>query len=214
MADNFSSHTVAWAGSNDPAAPLVVLLHGRGADQADIVALADFLPDGPMYAAVRGPIHADIGYTWFENRGAGRPIVESLRSTMEWFRSWLEENAPAARSVLLIGFSAGAAFAGALILDQPERYLGAAILSGTLPFDAGIPVTPGRLSGKSMLVSQGEADQVIPRELLDRTWNYLIDDSGAETLTSKDPGGHNISLDALAALREWISTSLSFPATS
>lgn len=43
---------VATAGSEDPAAPLVVLLHGRGSSEADIIALADYLPPGPAYAAV------------------------------------------------------------------------------------------------------------------------------------------------------------------
>ena len=45
----------------------------------------------------------------------------------------------------------------------------AAILYGTIPFDAGVTVTPGRLAGVPTLVAQGDQDDVIPRELLDRT---------------------------------------------
>ena len=70
--------------------------------------------------------------------------------------------------VVLIGFSGGAAFAGGLILDDPARFDGAAILYGTVPFDAGVPVTAARLSGLPVFVAQGEQDTVIPRDLLDR----------------------------------------------
>jgi phospholipase/carboxylesterase len=49
---------------------------------------------------------------------------------------------------------------------------------GTLPFDAGVPTDPNRLAGLPVLVAQGDQDAVIPRELLDRTWDYLVGDSG------------------------------------
>jgi len=137
------------AGSADPAAPLVVLLHGRGSHEREIIALAEHLPAGAAYAAVRAPIAEGGGYAWFANRGIGRPVAESLRSTMDWFRTWLDEVAAQGRPVVLIGFSGGAAFAGGLVLDDPDRYAGAAILYGTLAFDAGVPTTPNRLAGSS-----------------------------------------------------------------
>src|SRR6478609_973723 len=177
----FAPPVVAEHGSTDPTAPLVVLLHGRGSDEAQIVGLAAHLPVGPAYAAVRAPIAEGGGYAWFANRGIGRPVGESLRSTMDWFRTWLDQVAPAGRPVVLVGFSGGAAFAGGLVLDEPARYAGAAILYGTLPFDAGVSVEPGRLAHLPVLVAQGEADQVIPRELLDATWTYLLGESGAPT---------------------------------
>ena len=169
----FPNPVVATAGSADPAAPLVVLLHGRGSNEREIAGLADHLPAGPAYAAVRAPIAEGGGYAWFANRGITRPIAESLRATMDWFRGWLDQAAPTGRPVVLIGSSGGAAFAGGLVLDDPARYAGAAILYGTLPFDAGVPTTPARLAGVPVVVVQGEQDTVIPRELLDRTWQYL-----------------------------------------
>ena len=143
----FAPAVVATYGASDPAAPLVVLLHGRGSDEREILGLAQHLPDGPQYAAVRAPIAEGGGFAWFANRGIGRPVATSLRSTMDWFRDWLDDVAPAGRPVLLVGFSGGAAFAGGLVLDDPGRYAGAAILYGTLPFDAGVPVEPGASRG-------------------------------------------------------------------
>ena len=201
---SFPPPTVAWASPDDPSRPLVVLLHGRGADEAGIIPLADHLPAGPSYAAVRAPIGEGGGYAWFANRGIGRPVAESLAATMVWFRGWLDGVAPTGRPVVLVGFSGGAAFAGGLVLNEPHRFAGAAILYGTLPFDAGVPVTPGRLAGTPVFVAQGESDTVIPRELLDRTWHYLLGDSGAPTYARRDPGGHGITADTVAELGGWI----------
>lgn len=204
----FAEPPVAWRGSTDPSSPLVVLLHGRGSNEVDIIGVADHLPDGPSYAAVRAPIAEGGGYAWFANRGIGRPVAESLRETMDWFRSWLDENATAGRPVVLVGFSGGAAFAGGLVLDTPERYAGAAVLFGTLPFDAGVPTAPGRLAGARMLVIHGDQDHVIPRDLLGRTWGYLIDDAGADTTAVRDPGGHGLSPGALAEVNRWLEATL------
>ena len=210
MTGDFPPPVLAWHRgadhdlNHDDKAALVVLLHGRGSNETDIIALADHLPAGPDYVAVRAPIGEGGGFAWFANRGIGRPIPESLTETMAWFQAWLDEAATADRPVLLVGFSGGAAFAGGLILADPSRYAGAAILSGTLPFDAGLPTTTGRLAGLPVLVAQGDADRVIPRQLLDRTWQYLTGDSGATTQTSRDPGGHAISPATLIVLQQWI----------
>jgi phospholipase/carboxylesterase len=199
-----SAPVVATSGSSDPSAPLVVLLHGRGSHEREILPLSDSLIPDCAYVAVRAPIAEGAGFAWFQNRGIGRPVASSLRTTMDWFRTWLDGIAPSGRPVFLIGFSGGAAFAGGLLLDDPSRYTGAAILYGTLPFDAGVPVDPGRLTGIPVMVAQGEHDTVIPRELLDRTWHYLREESGADVVARRDPVGHGIAAPALEALATWL----------
>ena len=83
-------------------------------------------------------------------------MADSLQRTMGWFRAWLDEVAPAGRPVLLVGFSGGAAFAGGLVLDDAARYTGAAVLYGTLPFDAGLATDPVRLANLPVFVAQGD----------------------------------------------------------
>ncbi|SNY62834.1 alpha/beta hydrolase [Paractinoplanes atraurantiacus] len=200
-----SDHVVAHAGNPDPSAPLVVLLHGRGSNEQEILPLAGHLPASLAYAAVRAPIAEGTGYAWFANRGIGRPRAESLRASIDWFREWLD-GSQKSRRVLLVGFSGGAAFAGGLLLDDPARFAGAAILYGTLPFDAGVPVTPDRLSGVPVLVAQGDHDTVIPRELQDRTWTYVTGKSGATAQARRDPVGHGVAPEALESLHAWLET--------
>jgi phospholipase/carboxylesterase len=202
----FDAPVVAWAaGADDPARPLVVLLHGRGSHEQDIVGLAAHLPEGPSYVAVRAPIAEGGGYAWFANRGIGRPVPESLAVTTSWFRAWLDDVAPPDRPVVLVGFSGGAAFAGGLLLGDPSRFAGTAILHGTLPFeDAGMDVGAGRLSGRPVLVVHGEQDRVIPAELQARTWSWLHDGSGADVTGRRDPGGHGLSEATVTELGDWI----------
>jgi phospholipase/carboxylesterase len=201
---------VATYGATDPTAPLVVLLHGRGSNEREILSLAPHLPANAAYAAVRAPIGEGGGFAWFANRGIGRPVAESLAATMGWFRDWLDDVASPGRPVVLVGFSGGAAFAGGLVLADPARYAGAAILYGTMPFDAGVPIEAGRLAHLPVFVAQGDADQVIPAELLARTWDYLLEESGAPTTAHRDPGGHGLTAAAAAALHDWITHRLNF----
>jgi phospholipase/carboxylesterase len=214
MSHTATDHVVAWAaGQDDPSRPLVVLLHGRGADEQTILGLAGHLPAGASYAAVRAPISEGGGYAWFANRGIGRPVAESLAEQMAWFRTWLDDVAPEGRPVVLIGFSGGAAFAGGLVLSDPARYGGAAILYGTLPFEeAGVPVEAGALLGLPVFVAQGDQDHVIPRELLDRTWRHLVQDSGASPYARRDPGGHGLSQETADELAGWLAERLSYVA--
>ncbi|MBE4716592.1 luciferase family protein [Pseudarthrobacter sp. AB1] len=210
MNDAFGEPTVLWHSPDASDRPLVVLLHGRGADETGIIGLAGHLPAGPSYAAVRAPIPTGGGYAWFANRGIGRPVAESLSQTMDWFRGWLDQMAPVGRQVILVGFSGGAAFAGALLLADPQRFAGAAILYGTLPFDAGVPTSPARLAGVPVFVAHGETDTVIPRELLDRTWSYLLGESGAPAYARRDPGGHALTQATVSELGGWIAERLQF----
>ncbi len=200
----FATPVVAWRGSQDPTAPLVVLLHGRGSHEEDIVRLADLLPEGNAYAAVRAPISEGGGFAWFANRGIGRPLAGSLADTIGWFRDWLDMTAAPERPVLLVGFSGGATFAGGVALADPHRFAGLATMYATLPYDAGLPVEAHRLDGLPVLVIQGESDQVIPTELQRASWDYLHDDSGAEVTGRRSPGGHALTSEDVAVLGTWI----------
>ena len=199
-----TSPTVRWSGATSDQAPLVVLLHGRGSNENEIAPLASVLGDNVAVAALRGPVVlGPTSFTWFENRGIGRPLPESLRSSITWFRQWLDEVAPS-RPVVLIGFSGGTAFAGGALLDDPTRFAGAALLYGTIPFDAGVPTTPQRLVGVPVLHAQGSDDPVMPRDLMDATWAYLTSESGADLTSFRTIGGHAIAPEVAAALGPWV----------
>ena len=71
--------------------------------------------------------------------------------------------------------------------------------------------TAGRLANLPVFVAQGDADHVIPRELLDRTWAYLLAESGAPTVAHRQPGGHQLTAaTTVRQLGDWIAHRLAF----
>jgi len=119
---NVEWRRAAGPGSERP--PLVVLFHGRGANEQSLLPLAESFPERFAVALPRGPLALDSGgYTWFENRGLGRPLGQSLRGSVDGMHAWLDELDPAQfdlTRVIAGGFSAGMLFGGAMLLDRPS----------------------------------------------------------------------------------------------
>ena len=187
--------------------PLVVMLHGRGADENDLIDLAADLPRGFAYASLRGPVALpEGGFRWFEDRGLGRPIAQSLQSTVEMIRTWIDSPAVAEydrNRTYVLGFSQGMMTAGALILDDPTRFAGAVLLSGALALDTGA-ATPGRLAGVPVFTGHGSADTVIPPERVLQTLQYLRERSGAALTEHTYPRDHSIARREIGDISAWL----------
>lgn len=185
---------------------LVVALHGRGADEASMLPLVPYLGDDVTVAAVRGPVVlGGGGYTWFENKGIGRPVPASIARSAELLETWLDETAATFDRVVLLGFSGGCAMAGGLLLRDPSRYAATVLLSGTLPWDAELDTSNGRLTGARVFYGYDVADGVIPDELIQRTVAWLRDESGADLAEHTYPGlGHGIALEELEDIKAFI----------
>jgi len=187
--------------------PLVLFLHGRGADEHDLFSLTHRLPPNLCYVSLRGFLsYAGGGYTWFESRGAGQPIAKSLRATVRAVRNWLDGSVAAERRapVYLCGFSAGMMLAGALLLDEPWRFAGAILLSGALPLDSGLNAESGRLGGIPIFYARGSLDDVIPLALVAQGEAYLTQRSGADLTFREYAHGHQISNREVDDIGTWL----------
>jgi phospholipase/carboxylesterase len=200
--------TVVWRrpAKRGDSTPLVVLLHGRGADEHDLIDLASELPRTFAYASLRGPLALpEGGFRWFEDRGVARPVTKSLRAAVEGVRAWIDGPATAEYDrtrTFLIGFSAGMMTAGALVLDDPARFAGAVLLSGAIALD-GQPATPGRLNGVPVFMAHGTADTMIPAELVLQTQRYLRERSGAELTERTYSRDHGIARREIGDIAAW-----------
>jgi phospholipase/carboxylesterase len=198
---------VAWS-AEAPArlgTPLIVALHGRGADESSMSALSVHLPAGFTVAAPRAPISEGGGYAWFANRGIGRPVEDSIKDSVSAVFAWLDGVRDQHSHVFLLGFSGGTAMAGGLLLADPRRFDGVVLLSGTLPWDAGFDVSDGRLQGVPVFWANDDADPVIPRDLVERSETWLRTNSGAALTERHYPGlGHSVSGPELADISAFI----------
>jgi phospholipase/carboxylesterase len=194
----FVSPLITRWGPGDPDAPLIVLLQGCDALgdslEANLAMFVRCLPGGAAYAAVRVPRSASV------DPGPGSAPL----------RQWIDDQRAPQVPVVLIGVGGGAAVAGGMVLADPARFAAAALLYGALPFDAGLPVTRGRLAGVPVFLTHGAQDLVIPVELQRRTWDYLVRESGAPLWAQRERGGHELTAKTVSGLAGWIEARLGF----
>lgn len=151
-----------------------------------MVPLATGLGDVAL-ACPRAPWPEGGGAAWWQMHAIGYPVAASLAATRTRLLRWLDQ-AVGDRPVMLLGFSDGATTAGDLLLAEPERFCAVAMLGGALPWATPLPAEPGRLAGTPVLLSYGEDEAIVPRDLLERTARWLVDDSGAEVEVVVEPG--------------------------
>lgn len=190
---------VARWGSEHPAVPLVVALHGNGTSEHSMIEISPWLPHGPVaYVSVRAPVEHGTGYSWFTDAG-------DLPTTVAWLLDWLDSEGDPDRPVLLLAFRDGVTIAGALMLAAPQRFSGAALLYGAL---AGLPPQRARLAGMPVFLAHADDDPRTPAHLLARTWTWLARDSGAPLWAERVPGGDQLAGKVVGDLGTWLADRL------
>ncbi|NJI61528.1 alpha/beta fold hydrolase [Microbacterium oxydans] len=186
--------------------PLLVLLHGYGADEHDLFGLVPYLPEGIAVASVAAPLAPPWpmpGRSWYAIEGLDGRSPEAVTVAAEAFLRWLDAAAEDAPSVALLGFSQGAAVSLQALRLAPERFgavaaLSGYVASGELPHDEALaelrpPVFWGR----------GTHDDVIPPELVDHTAQWL---PGHSDLSGRVYTGltHSISQEELTDVHRFL----------
>ena len=202
------------AGSGAP--PLLVMLHGYGSDEADLLGLADFLDPRLRVLSVRAPMALDMGgYAWFplEIAGAGlaadyEEAERSLARLAGHLDAVLAEQGGAGET-LLLGFSQGGAMALELLLARPEAVTGVAFLSGLwskqrMPRD---PARRAAVKGKPVLQTHGTGDPLIPLAEA-RATRGLLQELEVDLTWREYAMGHQIDEDCLRDLIDWIGARL------
>lgn len=165
-----------WSTANRAGMPLLVLLHGYGADEHDLFGLTPYLPEGIAVASVAAPLAPPWpmpGRSWYAIEGLDGRNPDSVTTAAEAFLRWLDAAAADAPAVALLGFSQGAAVALQAMRLAPERVDTVAALSGY--------VAPGELPHDEALIElrphvfwgRGTNDQVIPDALVAHTAQWL-----------------------------------------
>jgi len=206
------------APDDDPEnAPAVFVLHGRGADEEDLLPVARHLPDDLHVVSLRAPDPLQGGYTWYElDLSAGG--LESSQPNAADFRRSLDlvaESVDAATQAYsidpdrtgLLGFSQGAITGLSLLLEEPDRYAWVAALHGYLA-DAHSDLAPGGIEGKPVLVGAGAGDQVIPESRSAAAADRL-EAIGADVTRGSYPGGHGIGQEELADVVAFVEAQVS-----
>lgn len=197
--------------------PALVVMHGRGADERDLLPLADHLPDALATVSLRGPDRLMGGYTWYEIDTSAGGLHQSQPES-EGFRRSLDVVAESIAAAVdgydldpdrlgLLGFSQGATMSVSLLLEDPARYAWIASHHGYLAA-AHADVEPEGLDGKPVFLGAGTADQVIPERRARAAANRLRELGCAVTYETYR-AGHGVGPDELADLVAFVEARLS-----
>jgi len=186
--------------------PLLVLLHGYGADERDLFGLVPYLPDALVIAAVRAPLAPPWpapGYSWYPIEGLESRDPGHVTDAAARLLAWLDVAGAGASAVGLLGFSQGGAVSLQAMRIAPERFAYAVVLSGY--------ANPGALPGDAALAARrppvfwgrGARDEVIPSFLVEHTTRWL---PGHADLTGRIYPGltHSVSEAELADVRAFL----------
>lgn len=178
-ADLFPEPTVMWATPNADQAgkPLLILLHGYGANENDLLSLAEMLPDAFAVASVRAPLDLGSGFSWFPLTAALDFSIDAVNRAADHLETWLDGIRANHSSVTLLGFSQGMAMATTLLRRRPSDYAAVVGLSGFV-VDVGSSTELGAqddlLSGSvPFFWGRDQQDPVIPADKIDYTMAWL-----------------------------------------
>lgn len=193
------------------ASPALLLLHGRGSNELDLLGLAQELDPRLLVISARAPFRLDYGFHWYGLLEVGRPEPRSFAQGLELLEEFSQQIVDGygldPKRLFLLGFSQGAMMAGSLTLKAPERVAGTVMLSGYLPLHTGLEVEPARLAGQPFFIAHGAYDSVIPIGFGREAKEYLAD-LGAELTYREYPIDHQVSDWELRDVDEWLTTRL------
>jgi phospholipase/carboxylesterase len=187
--------------------PGLLLLHGRGADELDLLGIVPALDSRLAVVSARAPFELGFGYYWYELLDIGRPEERSFRQALALLDAFSVEMLTRYQleptQLYVLGFSQGAMMAGALALTQPDRFAGTLALSGYLPLHAGLTLEASQQAGNAWFVAHGERDPVIPVGFGRESRDYLSS-AGADLTYREYPIPHAISDAELADIAQWL----------
>ncbi|MFB6211925.1 MAG: alpha/beta hydrolase [Halobacteriales archaeon] len=192
--------------------PAVFVLHGRGADETDLLPVAQRFPDELEVISLRAPEQLGMGYTWYElDLSAGglhdsQPAPEDFRRSLDLVAETVTEAIDrfglAADRLGLFGFSQGAITSMCSLLETPDRYAWCVALHGYLP-ESHADLAPDGIADKPIFIGGGNVDDVIPASRVERAGRRFRDLDCAVDLTIFDTG-HSIGPDELNTVLEWV----------
>jgi phospholipase/carboxylesterase len=181
------------------------LLHGTGGDEHDLIPLVE--PVGKRFNIVglRGNVSEGGALRFFARKAMGVFDMESLESEAaklaSFLSDWYAEHSWQPQDAVFVGYSNGANMILATLFRHPEAIHHAALLHSMLPFEP-----PGvDLSGRQILVTYGQRDQLIPAGEGERVAAALTE-RGASVQLAAQPGGHELTAAEQRALVDFLNS--------
>jgi phospholipase/carboxylesterase len=189
--------------ATDGKRPPLLLLHGTGGDENDLLGLGRMISPGSALISPRGKILEHGMPRFFRRLAEGVFDEEDVRFRANELADFVSEarQAYGLEAPIAVGFSNGANIAAAMLMLRPETLAGAALLRAMVPLS---DAPQADLAGKQVLMISGAMDPIIPADNAKRLAASLLA-TGAEVQHEILPAGHNLSQTDLQLLVKWFS---------
>jgi predicted esterase len=182
----------------------LLLLHGTGGDEEDLLPLGRAMLPGAGMLSPRGKVLERGAPRFFRRLAEGVFDQEDLaRRTDEladFVKSGIRAYGLEPDGVVAVGFSNGANIAASLLLRRPGVLRGAVLLSPMVPFE---PDVHPDLKGTAVFIGAGRNDPMVPAAQTERLAELLVR-AGADVTLHWEPGGHGITKGEVDAAARWI----------
>lgn len=180
----------------------LLLLHGTGGDERDLVPLGRVIAPGAALLSPRGRVLEGGMPRFFRRLAEGVFDEDDVRRRAHELADFVEDarEAYALAAPVAVGFSNGANIAAALLLLLPGTLAGAALLRAMVPFSDNLQPD---LDGKPVLLLSGAADPIVPTENAARL-AAMLKGAGATVEHKTLPAGHGLSQSDVALTKAWI----------
>jgi phospholipase/carboxylesterase len=184
--------------------PPLLLLHGTGGDENDLIPLGERLSPGAALLAPRGKVLEGAMPRYFRRVAEGRWDIEDFRQRTAELATFVARarEAYGFASPIAVGFSNGANIGWSLILHDPDLLAGAILMRAMLPFD---PRPLPDLSGIPILLLAGASDPLVPHEQAGLL-AALLGEAGADVTYELLPAGHGLTEYDLTFATRWLAT--------
>jgi phospholipase/carboxylesterase len=182
-------------------APLL-LLHGTGGDENDLLPLGRMISPGAALLSVRGQVLEHGMPRFFRRLAEGvfdeADVMRRANDLADFIEAARETYGIAAP--LALGYSNGANIAAAMLLLRPEVLQGGILLRAMVPL---AQPPKADLSGRSLLLVSGQQDPIIPPANGERL-AAMLTRAGADVTRRLLPVGHQLSQADISLAREWL----------
>lgn len=202
MATQSLSFTHRFEPAAAPGAPALLLLHGTGGDEDDLLPLGAAVAPGAALLSPRGKVLENGMPRFFRRLAEGVFDEEDVRHRAGELADFVREarQAYALPAPLALGFSNGANIAAAMMLLHPDVLSGAVLLRAMVPLSD--PPAPD-LAGRPVLILSGTDDPLVPADNAKRL-AALLENGGAAVRHRTLPAGHGLTQADVALTKDWI----------
>jgi phospholipase/carboxylesterase len=183
--------------------PVILALHGTGADEHDLLKLAELVAPGQPVLSPRGPVKEGAANRWFRRFAEGRFDLPDVERRAAELAAWVDaaklDFGLAGRPVMALGFSNGANIAAALLLRHPGALAGAVLLRG----QATIEAAGAAAEGARVLLVSGVMDPIVPETEAARLTEALRA-AGATVDHRLVPAGHGLTQQDVALAKAFL----------